>query len=393
MAKAQLAGLGPFEYAFYRQDVEMLGDSLAGTFTPKVTLGGEWSSSVREVRFPLGLDFDQTQSVVFPQAGDLLGECFMRFTLPALPLQGRWVDAVGYALFRTISLVLDGNVLHDDSPRWMELRDRLLSSPEKRGALDSMVGRGVSLALDQEHTLYVPMDWYFCRGVAQKLPVGGMGDSRLSVTVTTQPLATLILPAGGDTVPGIVGVLGDPVLLCTYYLVTEQERLAIMTREQVQLVEQVQETTVENYSIDGVEATKDIRTTLTVQLPFTRPTKCLVWAGNPEDAPPFTCSDCFSDVSLLYGSTQRFEQEPSAHLTRKQAYSQAQYGVVQGVGMYSYCLDIAALPPSGYAELGAVSSPVLRMEMSTTVPTLIWVWALTYNLLRVTGRRASLLLA
>ncbi len=403
MAEIQMAALGPFEYSHYTQGIE--GEPRdPSAFLPQVVKGGEWSSSVMEVQFPLGLDFGQTQAVTIPRSGDLLGECYMQVTLPVLSeTSGRWVDGVGYALFEQITLTLDGNVLHDHSQVWTDMRDRLLLPLEKRAAIDDMIGRGRRLDVREEHTLFIPFDWFFSlsfRKINQKLPIGAMSSSTMLLTVRMRQLQDLIIfddVTDATEIASPVGSLGNPTLLLTYYLITPEERLAMMVSDSTLLVEQVQEVQAENHSVDSGTWDRDVVPSVSVPLPFTRLTKCIAWVGQSESASqPFEYSDCFSNVTLTSGAVQAFPTESSRGLSYKQSFQYCNTSRAEDpLGVYSFSLCPSALQPSGLSDFRNISSPILRLGFDTSnlQPTTVTVCALTYNLLVVGSQRAYLLYA
>lgn len=397
MAEIQLAATAPQdEFLSTRNEDIAAGAAAYSFFTPGYLQYGAFSTTVEELDFPLGLDFGSTSaSVVLPVKGTLLGETYLQVDLPALGVQGRWVDAVGYALLQSVMLSVDGVVLHHHSYKYTNIRDMLLLPMGKRKAIDEMIGRGRVLRLDEPHSLFIPFDWFFTRTdriINPKLPIAAMQSSTVTLTLDIASLASLVvLDDVSTTLP--TASLVDPVLLLTYYNVTQREASAFSNT--TILIEQVQATQASNYTIDGTTMTQDVQAQLTIPLPFSLPTKHIVWAAQDEyDMVGFDLVDCIANVSLMFNSVTRFECKKSSYFSGVQCYGHATSIPSSNVGFYSFAVSANLLQPSGTCSFGSITGPALKVGFApsadnTFEPVVVNVYAVTYNQLVVQGGKAT----
>lgn len=387
----QLAATAPI-------DTYLVSSDGTSFFTPGYFQYGQWNSTVEEVDFPLGLDFGQTSIVTIPHKGDLLGESYLLVTLPALGMPGTWVDAVGYALLREVSLQLDASVLHSHTVQATDALNKLLLPIEKLEALNGLVCRGEKLSLMQEHTLHIPFDWFFTNvstRIQTRLPLSGMSSSVLQLHLTIAPLANLVLlqDTGVKVLPNVS--LSQPLLLFKYYHITRQERAA--QSRCTTLIRQVQETEATNYTIDSSDMSQNVVGQMSVPLPFTRDTTLLSWVVQDEShstlGRDFAYTDAISNVALTFNSSTRFETRTSNYYSHVQALHFARDISCEPIGLFSFAVDASNIQPSGSCHMGLIPNPTLRIGFNPPAavkPVMVRVFGMTLNELVIQDRRGVL---
>ena len=306
--------------------------------------------------FEDGVDlvFGQTAVVEIQRRGDVLGDVFLSIDVPNLGLPGgRWADALGYVLLTRVRLLIDDVVVHDQERLWYDIADRVLHA---QGAdVDAMIGRGATLPTDRAHSLLVPLKF------VKNLPLAALKrTARVVLEVGVEALGACVV--GVQPPPSAPRSMRARVVSDQSY-VSDEERRQLMSRRHELVVFQQQDADALGYQFDDV-GTYAVGSAAIELRELNLPVKLLAFVAYDETAASrgryFDYLDCLGDVSLLLGSTQRFQERPGEYFSLVQTYSHAARCLADNVHVYSFALDAAAAQHSGALNFAVVQKPTLR---------------------------------
>ena len=101
--------------------------------------------------------------------GDLINRIYLQVTLPAPGSGVEYVDYVGLRLLKGVEIEIGGQRIDKHYSDWMYVWNELSLAKGKRDGWNTMVG--ADLAANTGATLYVPLEFWFCRNVGLALPL------------------------------------------------------------------------------------------------------------------------------------------------------------------------------------------------------------------------------
>ena len=352
-----------------------------------------FATAVQELEFPTGLDFGADSMVVVPKAAHMLGEMYLECTLPALGIDGCWVDGVGFAMLQDVKLTFNDQLVHQYDPAWADVHARVHQPHGRRQALQEMVGSGRVLDLQTEHRLYVPLDFFFSQHGRGKprLPLVAMSNTEVTVSLSLRSLADLVVtPNVADDVPPVS--LVDPKLLLNYTWLDAPEVAAILAAPELQmLVQQERSSVTYNYALDS--GSMDMRVLPVVTVPLNFLNNCveqLLWVVQLEEgASGLQYLEAVDAATLLFSGAERFSGRPGKYfeLCNPRDYCTSW---APGVYSYSFALDASMQQPSGTANFSAMEDCSLRLQLNSTERCMIRTFGLSYNTLLISNGQARL---
>ena len=271
-------------------------------------------------------------------------------------------------------------------------------------------------AMKPSSTMYVPLEFWFCRNPGLALPLIALQYHEVKVNLELnsafesgikQP-TYVVLPASDDTSgagSAIVTVNVDPkmtvaALWVDYVFLDTDERRRFAQLSHEYLIEQLQFTGEENVSGSSNK----------IKLNFNHPVKELIWVMQ-QPASPFGCYDDSGskDVSgaavsngyvrtgmnltdtanIQLNGHDRFSVREGKYFNRVQPFQHhTNVPSNKGINVYSFALKPEEHQPSGTLNFSRIDSAVLNvtaLNKSTTYlnPSKIRVYAVNYNVLRV----------
>jgi hypothetical protein len=141
-------------------------------------------------------NFGKIVNCTIAKNGDLIGTIHLVVTLPKINLptnsrtQMAWVKRVGFALIRSVSVIINGEQIDKHYGDWLNIWAELTGSingPHKRG-YKNMIG-DISDMTDfsyykPEYTLYIPLQFWFCRSPGMALPLVSLQYSDVKIKVS-----------------------------------------------------------------------------------------------------------------------------------------------------------------------------------------------------------------
>jgi hypothetical protein len=317
-----------------------------------------------EVTFNGQADFNKRVTAVINRNADLMYKTYVQVVLPEVRVDGtaksngtaltgfRWVNYIGHRLIKQVELEIGGQRIDRQYGDWMQIWTQLSTEAGSTQALDSLIGNTHDLvllkktggvALDQTcsanettlscisrngcpaKTLYVPLQFWFCRnpGVAIPLIALQYHEVRINVDFDTWENCTYGETQGSfPSRPDALSLAAASLYIDYVYLDTE-ERRRFAQQSHEYLIEQVQFT--------GAEAITS--SSNKIQLNFNHPVKELQWVvqrdsfvdcsyqkwiSNVGGQQPFNYSDDFSTegiiMSLLSQGTAQATPSPTTVL-------------------------------------------------------------------------------
>ena len=120
-------------------------------------------------------NFGKNLNCTIAKNGDLIGNIVIAVTLPKINLstdsitQFAWVKRVGFAIIKSVSVVINGYEIDKHYGDWLNLWAELTGSitgPQNRG-YKKMIGEEDELTdfsySKNEYTLFIPLQFWFCR--------------------------------------------------------------------------------------------------------------------------------------------------------------------------------------------------------------------------------------
>ena len=345
-----------------------------------------------EVTFNGQADFNKRVTAVINRNADLMYKTYVQVTLPEINLAApntgsgtgigagtgfRWVNFVGHRLIKQVEVEIGGQRIDRQYGDWMQIWTQLATDAGNVAALDDIVGnshdlvlmkRSTGLPLDMTcsasettvscvaragtpaKTLYIPLQFWFCRnpGVAIPLIALQYHEVRINVDFETWQNCQYAETQVGVPYPGLPQVsLAAASLYVDYVYLDTEERRRFAQQSHEYLIEQVQYTGAESITSSSNK----------IQLNFNHPVKELAWVvqrdsfvdcsgatwlatvGGPQ---PFNYSDDFSTdgmiVSLL-AQTQTNNADTSSGASQQNSVAQQNLGAGASTSLATVIAD------------------------------------------------------
>jgi len=302
-----------------------------------------------EVTFNGQADFNKRVTAVINRNADLMYKTYVQVVLPQVALDSstgatsggtklsafRWVNYIGHRLIKQVEVEIGGQRIDRQYGDWMQIWTQLSTEAGSTKALDSLVGNTHDLVLLKQtggvaldatcsanettlscvaragtpaKTLYVPLQFWFCRnpGVAIPLIALQYHEVRINVDFETWENCTYAEISGANASrPDALSLAAASLYIDYVYLDTE-ERRRFAQQSHEYLIEQVQYTGAESITSSSNK----------IQLNFNHPVKELQWVVQRDSfvdcsyqdwissvggQQPFNYSDDFSTEGIIMG--------------------------------------------------------------------------------------------
>ena len=302
--------------AYGAQDVFLTG-------TPEITF---WKVSYRrhtnfamesiEQTFSGQADFGRRVTCTISRNGDLAYRTYLQVTLPQIDqdlnsngdVYARWLDFIGEQLVAQVEVEIGGQRIDRQYGDWMHIWNQLTLSKEQQAGYHKMIGNTTALtyitdpafanvsgpcASDggpnqvcaprnalPETTLYVPLQFWFCRNPGLALPLIALQYHEVKINIDFRPIGECLWAVKElESSSGSASVsaayqqsLVAASLYVDYIFLDTDERRKMAQNPHEYLIEQVQFTGDESV---GSSSNK-------IKLNFNHPCKELVWVVQPD---------------------------------------------------------------------------------------------------------------
>jgi len=305
--------------AYGAQDVFLTG-------TPEITF---WKVSYRrhtnfamesiEQTFSGQADFGRRVTCTISRNGDLAYRTYLQVTLPEInqnmganntgPVYARWLDFIGEQLIAQVEVEIGGQRIDRQYGDWMHIWNQLTLSKEQQSGYFKMIGNTTQLtyitdpafagvsgpcasssAPNQvcaprnalpETTLYVPLQFWFCRNPGLALPLIALQYHEVKINIDFRPIGECLwavntLTASGSSPVSVSQAYQQSLVAASLYVdyifLDTDERRKMAQNPHEYLIEQVQFTGDESV---GSSSNK-------IKLNFNHPCKELIWVVQPD---------------------------------------------------------------------------------------------------------------
>jgi hypothetical protein len=254
-------------------------------------------------------DFGNTIHTTISRSGDLLYRMYLQTKLPSINLNSglttgtqfrafRWLNWIGHVLIDNVELSIGGQQIDKQTGEWLHVWNELTQTSEHAAAYAEMVGNVPRLTQIQSsnsgtddttgttdsYTLYIPMQFWFCRHAGLALPIISLQYSDIKVGVTLRPVDECIwarkqdtsttFDSSGSSALASVPSLSDTYLYVDYIFLDTAERRRFAQVQHEYLIEQTHQTKTKTIGIG--------ESSNTVSFKLNHPVKELVWLVQPE---------------------------------------------------------------------------------------------------------------
>jgi len=293
-----------------------------------------------EVTFNGQADFNKRVTAVINRNADLMYKTYLQVVLPKVDISTgtttgfRWVNYIGHQLVQQVEIEIGGQRIDRQYGDWMQIWTQLTTDAGSVAALDKLVGNTADLVLMKRDnglvldatcssnentmscvaragtpatTLYVPLQFWFCRnpGVAIPLIALQYHEVRINVDFQTWQLCQYAESAVGTAAALAAKSLVAASLYVDYVYLDTEERRRFAQQSHEYLIEQVQYTGAESITSSSNK----------IQLNFNHPVKELFWVVQRDSfvdcsaastwmaavggIQPFNYSDDFSSEGII----------------------------------------------------------------------------------------------
>ena len=410
-----------------------------------------------EQTFNGSANFGKKVQCTISRNGDLIHRVYLQATLPQVTLQGsdgsgaqfRWLNWVGHNLINNVYVEIGGQQIDKHYGDWLQIWNELTQAPGKQAGYAEMVGNVPQLTnllvqggedCDQpcasnaepntsaevlkcapEYTLYIPLQFWFCRNPGLALPLIALQYHEVKIWLEFNSLNNLCWDYSNTANTHVIrdrvaqsGLVSASLYVDYIYLDTdERRRFAQVSHEY--LIEQLQFTGGESVTSSANK----------IKLNFNHPTKELVWVVqrdsfvscddtivNPwKGQQPFNYSDWW-DRSVLesgYSVTRvegmaghnpvvtakiqlngqdRFSEREGKYFNLVQPYQHHTNVPAVGINVYSFSLSPEEHQPSGSCNFSRIDNATLQLTLSnntvgSVLSAQVRVYAVNYNVLRI----------
>ena len=307
-----------------------------------------------EVTFNGQADFNRRVTAVINRNADLMYKTYVQVVLPQVDTNAthsfRWLHYIGHRLIKQVEVEIGGQRIDRQYGDWMQIWTQLSTEAGSIRALDEMIGqtadmvlvKGDGVALDQPcsaseltqscvgkagtpaKTLYIPLQFWFCRNPGVAIPLIALQYHEVRINVDFETAQNCYYNPDGLT----INSLAAASLYVDYVYLDTEERRRFAQQSHEYLIEQVQHTGAESITSSSNK----------IQLNFNHPVKELFWVVQRDSfvdcssggaanevysgAQPFNYSDDWdTSVAVLSSMTNDATDGPASQVGPTSAYT------------------------------------------------------------------------
>jgi hypothetical protein len=450
--------------AYGAQDIYLTGNPQITFFKVVYRRHTNFAMEAIEQTFNGSANFGKKVQCTISRNGDLIHRVYLQATLPKVDVgsdgastEFRWLEWVGHNLINNVYIEIGGQQIDKHYGDWLHIWNELSQEAGKQAGYAEMVGNvpeltrkitktstdgcdadcaaGEPLARSDdsrkcapEYTLYVPLQFWFCRNPGLALPLIALQYHEVKIWLEFNELRNLCWqPAAGTGVTDVrsrvaaAGLVSASLYVDYIYLDTdERRRFAQVSHEY--LIEQLQFTGGESVTSSSNK----------IKMNFNHPTKELVWVvqrdsfvdcgndarldgssgsiaiGGPTipGYQPFNYSDWYDRSTDAIGTVgeagknpvvtakvqlnghDRFSEREGKYFNLVQPYQHHTNVPAVGINVYSFALKPEEHQPSGTCNFSRIDNATLNLTLSnntvnSTNSAQVRVYAVSYNVLRI----------
>jgi hypothetical protein len=350
--------------------------------------------------------------------GDLINRMYLQVDVPAATNDDyTYVNYLGLRLLKSVVIEIGGQQIDKHYSDWMYIWNELSLPTGKRYAYDKMVGADSADTSASATTLYVPLEFWFCRNVGLALPLIALQYHEVKVKIEFEQRSNCVVKSDGSIdVAGATAAnfpeLKDISLWVDYIFLDTDERRRFAQLSHEYLIEQLQFTGTETL---GTGSTR-------VKLNFNHPCKELVWVAKAKGTttrnarwydysdmdvqdgiadkdfvPNEKAKNPFVDAILQLNGNDRFAVRKGSYFNLVQPYQHhTNVSANPGINVYSFALKPEDHQPSGTLNMSRIDTATLMVNTVDMMQTAtdrstettmdysgINIYAVNYNVLRI----------
>jgi len=286
--------------AYGAQDIYLTGNPQITFWKVMYRRHTNFSMESIEQTFNGAADWGRKVTCTISRNGDLISRVYLQVTLPSVTCatgqRFRWLNWVGHVMIKMVEVEIGGQRIDRHYGDWLHIWNELTQTAGHAAGYASMVGNvprltqpingsatnpNTSVSDDFAFgtadttasmpavTLYIPLEFWFCRNPGLALPLIALQYHEVKINIEFRDAASSTWSSGNVVVPSLsaASLYVDYVYLDT----DERRRFAQVSHEY--LIEQLQFTGDESVS----------STANKIKLNFNHPVKELIWVVQPDD--------------------------------------------------------------------------------------------------------------
>jgi len=423
--------------AYGAQDVYLTGNPQITFFKVVYRRHTNFAMEAIQQTFSGIADYGNTVTCQISRNGDLIHRAYLQVEVPALTGNDKYVNYLGLRLLRSVSIDIGGQQIDKHYSDWLYIWNELSLPRGKRSAWEFMVGADQDITSASNTTLYIPLEFWFCRNIGLSLPLIALQYHEVKVKIEFEYQKNCVYQiSGGNTVePATSTKLSSVNLWVDYIFLDTDERRKFAQLSHEYLIEQLQE--FKQSLVGG--------STQNCTISFNHPCKELVWVGKfsssttvnqwynytiksdgsfataqnalgkstfnvetfdsnvhaysaltPNDTfltkvvynvePGFHSNavNPFTTCLLRLNGNDRFATRDGSYFNYVQPYQHhTNIPANCGINVYSFALKPEEHQPSGTLNMSRIDNSILALTNSSSVSGTIHIYAVNYNVLRI----------
>jgi len=356
--------------AYGAQDIYLSGNPQITFF--KVVYRRHTNFSMESIRqtFNGVAGYDKKVTCTVSRNGDLIHRVYVQVELPAIPSStaGSYRDWAGHKLIKSVEVEIGGQRIDKHYGDWLHIWNELSQTEGHWDGYRMMVdgydtSNELSLSSDNtktERTLYIPLQFWFCRNPGLALPLIALQYHEVKINVEFGSSGSVI----EGTVPTSPSFNAELYVDYIYLDTDERRRFAQVTHE---------------YLIEQLQFTGDETATSKVKLNFNHPVKELVWAEYNSNG---LMKASYDNAYLQLNGHDRSSSRPASYYTLVQPYQHHERVPTDSkISVYSFALKPEEHQPSGTCNMSRIDNATLVLD--GVDGNTLKVFAVNYNVLRI----------
>ena len=280
--------------AYGAQDIYLTGNPQITFFKVVYRRHTNFSMEAIEQTFNGTADFGKKVTCTISRNGDLIHRVYLQVTLPSVDGSSvssaffRWVNYVGLFLIKSVEVEIGGQRIDKQYGDWLNIWNELTQEAGHQAGYDNMVGNtitltGTGLRGTEATTLYVPLQFWFCRNPGLSLPLIALQYHEVKINLDFRPKNECYVSTG-SSMGGCGGSHGNLDLFCVPSLEAASlyvDYIYLDTDERRRFAQVSHEYLIEQLQFTGDEST--VNTNVKVKLNFNHPCKELIWVVQRDD--------------------------------------------------------------------------------------------------------------